>query len=60
MPLLTFFIYHRFTTHISMRGTAAVNILMSFLLYSLLCLYNMSMNDLIGGELLMIGLKAYP
>ena len=41
MPLLTFFIYHRFTSHISMSGTAAVNILMSFiaLLFALLVQY---------------------
>ena len=41
MPLLTFFIYHRFTSHITMSGTAAVNILMSFiaLLFALLVQY---------------------
>ena len=41
MPLLTFFIYHRFTSHITVSGTAAVNILMSFiaLLFALLVQY---------------------
>ena len=46
MPLLTFAIYTCLGS-ITLTKTVAVNILMSFTLYSLLCLYNMSMNDVI-------------
>ncbi len=63
MPLLTFAIYTG-SKKINHLETVAVNILMSFTLYSLLCLYNMSMNDVFVekfnsrcGELLMIGFR---
>ena len=46
MPLITSAIY-TCSSLIDQFQAVAVNILMSFTLYSLLCLYNMSMNDLI-------------
>ena len=44
MPLITSAIYTGLELTEQFE-TVAVNILMSFTLYSLLCLYNMSMND---------------
>ena len=46
MPLFTSAIYTGYRL-IDPAITVAVNILMSFTLYSLLCLYNMSMNDVL-------------